>query len=82
MLSSVKPRTDVGSMLAGWGLFNVVEGIIDHEILGIHHVHPGGGQLGWDIGFLVFGALALALGGWAIRAGRGDVTPRAGLLAA
>src|ERR1700712_5160919 len=26
-------RTQVGTLLAGWGLFNLVEGIIDHEIL-------------------------------------------------
>jgi uncharacterized membrane protein len=31
-------RTFSGSMIAGWGLFNLVEGIIDHHILGIHHV--------------------------------------------
>jgi uncharacterized membrane protein len=27
-----------GGALAGWGLFNFVEGLIDHQILGIHHV--------------------------------------------
>jgi hypothetical protein len=25
-------------LLAGWGAFNVVEGVIDHQMLGIHHV--------------------------------------------
>ena len=25
-------------LLVGWGAFNLVEGTIDHEILGIHHV--------------------------------------------
>jgi uncharacterized membrane protein len=68
--------TFVGSLSLGWGLFNVVEGIIDHQILGIHHVHPGANQLAWDIGFLIFGVLLLA-GGWGlIRMGRKDVTPR------
>jgi uncharacterized membrane protein len=69
-------RTFVGSLLLGWGLFNVVEGVIDHHLLGLHHVHPGANQLAWDIGFLVFGAL-LAAGGWGlIRAGRRDLAPR------
>jgi len=69
-------RTFVGSLLLGCGLFNVVEGTIDHQILGIHHVHPGAGQLAWDIGFLVFGAL-LAVGGvMLVRSGRRDVLPR------
>ena len=32
--------TFVGSLILGWGLFNFVEGLIDHQLLGIHHVHP------------------------------------------
>jgi uncharacterized membrane protein len=27
-----------GQMLIGWGGFNVVEGIVDHHLLGLHHV--------------------------------------------
>jgi uncharacterized membrane protein len=27
-----------GLLILGWGLFNLVEGIIDHHILGLHHV--------------------------------------------
>jgi uncharacterized membrane protein len=53
----------VGWMLAGWGIFNVAEGIVDHLILGIHHVREGGSELAWDLGFLAFG-LALILAGW------------------
>ena len=52
----------VGSALLGWGLFNLVEGTADHQLLGIHHVHPGADQLAWDLGFLMFGA-ALAMAG-------------------
>lgn len=55
-------RVLIGSMLGGWGLFNFVEGIIDHHILGIHHVHPGAGQLAWDIGFLASGLVFMAAG--------------------
>jgi len=58
-------RTFVGSLMAGWGLFNVVEGAIDHHLLGIHHVRPGEAQLAWDVGFLVFGAV-LILSGWLV----------------
>lgn len=69
-------RTFVGSLLLGWGLFNVVEGIIDHQILELHHLHPGEGQLSWDVGFLVVSALLLG-GGWAlVNSGRNDVEPR------
>ena len=53
-----------GLVLAGWGIFNLVEGVIDHQLLGVHHVRDDlGGPLSWDIRFLVFGALLL-VGGW------------------
>jgi len=55
-----------GWMLVGWGLFNLVEGLIDHQILGIHHVHGGPHQIWWDIGFLVLGA-ALVVAGWLLQ---------------
>lgn len=57
-----------GWILAGWGLFNLVEGVLDHHILGIHHVHGGPHQMWWDIGFLVLGALLLA-GGYRLQRG-------------
>lgn len=55
-------RTLWGWILAGWGLFNVVEGLVDHQILGIHHVKAGEHQGLWDAGFLLFGALLVAGG--------------------
>ena len=56
----------LGLMLTGWGLFNVVERLVDHQVLGVHHVRDDlGGPLSWDIGFLVFGVL-LVVGGWAL----------------
>lgn len=59
-------RAQVGLLLIGWGAFNLVEGLIDHELLGIHHVRDDlGGPIGWDLGFLVFGAL-LVVGGRAL----------------
>jgi uncharacterized membrane protein len=59
-------RFHFGLVLAGWGIFDVVEGLIDHQVLGVHHVRDDlGGPLSWDIGFLVFGALLIA-GGWVL----------------
>jgi uncharacterized membrane protein len=52
-------------MLVGWGLFNLVEGIVDHHVLSIHHVREGSNQTAWDLGFLAFGAV-LVIGGWAL----------------
>jgi uncharacterized membrane protein len=56
-------RTHFGLLIAGWGVFNVVEGLIDHQLLEIHHVRDDlGAPLGWDLAFLAFGAL-LVVGG-------------------
>ena len=55
-----------GWVLVGWGLFNLVEGIIDHHILGIHHVRSGEHQTLWDVGFLLLGLL-LVIGGWLLQ---------------
>jgi uncharacterized membrane protein len=55
-------RRVVGGMLAGWGGFNLVEGLVDHHILGLHHVRPGPDQLVYDLGFLLIGAVLLAAG--------------------
>jgi uncharacterized membrane protein len=56
-------RSHVGTLLLGWGAFNLVEGLIDHEILGIHHVRDDlGGPIGWDLAFLAFGALLVISG--------------------
>jgi uncharacterized membrane protein len=56
-------RTHFGLLLAGWGVFNVVEGLIDHQLLGIHHVRDDlGAPLGWDLAFLACSALLIVAG--------------------
>ena len=52
-----------GSTLLGFGLFNFVEGIIDHHILSLHHVYERIGSSIWDYVFLASG-VALILTGW------------------
>ncbi len=57
------PSTHFGLLLAGWGLFNVVEGAIDHLLLGVHHVRDDlGGPLSWDLGFVAFGVAQVVIG--------------------
>lgn len=63
-------RAFVGALLFGWGLFNFIEGVIDHQLLGLHHVHPGEAQLAWDIGFLLFGLAQVGVGVALIRGAR------------
>lgn len=52
----------VGYMLAGWGWFNLVEGLIDHQILGLHHVIERLGLSIWDWLFLASGVLLIVVG--------------------
>jgi uncharacterized membrane protein len=50
----------------GFGIFNLVEGVIDHHLLGIHHVNetvPREQWIYWELGFLAGGA-AMLIGGW------------------
>ncbi|MGE2736240.1 DUF2243 domain-containing protein [Mycolicibacterium vaccae] len=66
-----------GLLLAGWGVFNVVEGVINHMLLGVHHVRDDlGGPLSWDIGFLVFGVAQIAVGWLLYRRGVTAVAER------
>jgi uncharacterized membrane protein len=62
-----------GSMLLGFGAFNVVEGVIDHHLLGIHHVNETVDQpyrFYWDVGFLAWGAAMLAAGWTLLKQGK------------
>jgi uncharacterized membrane protein len=71
-------RAHAGAVLFGWGAFNLVEGLIDHELLGIHHVRDDlGGPLGWDIGFLALAVVQMAAG-WKLFASARRVGTRLG----
>ena len=53
----------VGAQLMGWGIFNLTEGLIDHHLLGIHHVVERLGLSIYDYLFLASGIL-LIIAGW------------------
>lgn len=57
--------TLIGSLMIGFGLFNCLEGLIDHQILGIHHVRSGTYTLIYDLAYLGISGL-IALIGWVI----------------
>ena len=66
-------RLLLGTILMGFGIFNLVEGIVDHHLLGLHHVNetvPREQWIYWDVGFLAWGALMLAVGWVLKRSGR------------
>jgi uncharacterized membrane protein len=56
-------RQLLGLMLAGWGTFNLVEGVVDHHLLTLHHVRDDvADPLWWDLGFLALGAVLVLTG--------------------
>ncbi len=66
-----------GTLLVGFGTFNLVEGLVDHQLLGLHHVNETVDPaywIYWDIGFLVWGVVMLLVGLKLIRDGRRETT--------
>jgi len=59
-----------GAGLMGWGGFNLVEGLINHQLLGLHHVRQADAEF-WpaDMAFLASGVVLIAVGAW-MRRGR------------
>lgn len=56
-------REFVGAILTGAGLFNLIEGTINHHILGLHHVRTDTAFVAlWDLAFLALGLLLVAVG--------------------
>jgi len=69
----------VGTILMGFGLFNLVEGTVDHHLLGLHHVNETVSRdqwLYWDLGFLAWGAVMLVVGWVLLKAGKRDTLER------
>jgi uncharacterized membrane protein len=61
-------RVLAGGLIAGWGLFNLGDGLIAQQLLGLHRVYPGAQRLAWDLAFLLVGGLGpIAAGGLMIR---------------
>ena len=53
----------VGGLLLGWGLFNLLEGIADHQILKLHNVREvTPDKQAWNLGFLAFSVVLVILG--------------------
>ena len=66
-------------MLIGFGAFNVVEGIIDHHVLGIHHVNELVDQayrIYFDVGFIIWAPQCLSSDGFCFDRDNAKVSPR------
>jgi uncharacterized membrane protein len=61
-LTLPSPKALTGQLILGWGIFNLLEGLIDHVILGIHHVRDLPVHVpAYDWAFLLVGGLGFVL---------------------
>lgn len=75
--ATVTTRWAIAWLLIGFGGFNIVEGIVDHEILRIHHLRENATYPWlWDIGFLVVNAVIVLAGARLLRSDGGGRSPR------
>lgn len=65
-----------GGLLLGWGLFNIVEGVIDHHLLQLHNVREITDNVAaWNWGFLGI-SIAMLIAGYALVNKRGKIIQR------
>jgi uncharacterized membrane protein len=63
-----------GGLLSGWGLFNVVEGLINHHLLKLHHVIQNSPHRDFaDLVFLLVSVVMMIIGYRLIKTGRTKV---------
>lgn len=61
-----------GLVVVGLGLFNVADSVVNHWLLGTHHVRDDmGAPLFWDIGFFVLSVAVTGIGWLLARRSRG-----------
>jgi uncharacterized membrane protein len=60
-------RTLIGGMLIGFGVFNVIDEIVFHVLLELHHIRPGPDYLLYDLGYTAIGVVMIGIGWWLVR---------------
>lgn len=62
------PSCLIWPMAMGWGVFNLVEGSLNHHLLRLHRVNPRAAEpLVWDLGFLILGVALVVSGSYFYR---------------
>ncbi len=84
MLLSAAQRRDpmptmlrfLGLFLIGWGLFNLVDGVLNHHVLALHNVREDvANQMAWNIGWMIGAGIILPLiGFWMAKRGEPRTT--------
>ena len=75
-------RSLAGWALVGWGAFNLIEGIVNHLVLGLHHVRDLPEHVpAYDWIFILVGGVGVIALGYAVKAAREEtlIERRSGL---
>lgn len=70
-----------GLLVAGWGLFNILDAVVNHYLLGLHHVRENTEQQwAYEVAYVVFSAVLVGVGysllrPWLDRLRRDDGVP-------
>ena len=64
---AVGPAAFTGYLFLGWGAFNLIEGVVDHHLLDLHHVRDLPVHVpAYDWIFLTLGGVGLLTLGWGL----------------
>ena len=55
-------RQLLGWAILGWGVFNVLDEVVFHALLDLHHIREGANELAYDMAFLALGLAQVAAG--------------------
>jgi len=55
-------RALLGWGIAGWGAFNLLDSVVNHFLLELHHIRQGDDELAYDLAFLALGVLLVVVG--------------------
>jgi uncharacterized membrane protein len=56
------PRTVIGAVLVGWGVFHLFDSVVNHWILQIHHIRMVDDWLVYDLAFFAIGVVMVGVG--------------------
>ena len=56
-----------GGLLLGWGAFNVLDEVVFHALLDLHHIREGDDELAYDLAFLALAIVQLTAGSLLVR---------------
>ena len=74
-----RDRSVIGATLLGFGAFHIVDEVVFHALLDLHHIRMVENYLAYDLGFAAIGVALIAIGGGLMRSSPNPVGGRVGV---